>query len=76
LPSTAIWPTEEWLYIYGSGDYRKSNVCLARLRPHQFEDRSKLEYFTGAAADGQPRWSPKEADAARSSTSRKSASSR
>jgi hypothetical protein len=61
--NVSFWPTEDWLYIYGSGDYRKSNVCLARVKPSHVEDRSKLEYFGGIGANGQPRWSPREADA-------------
>lgn len=62
--NVSFWPTEEWLYIYGSGEYRKSNVCLARVRPHQFEDRTRLEYFAGAGPGGEPRWLPREEDAA------------
>jgi uncharacterized protein DUF4185 len=61
--NVAFWPTAEWLYLYGSGEYRKSNVCLARVRPHHFEDRSKLEYFQGPGGEGRPRWSPREEDA-------------
>ena len=55
---------EGWLYLYGSGDYRKSSVCLARVKPADLSDRTHLEYFSGTAADGQPRWSAREADAA------------
>jgi hypothetical protein len=55
---------EGWLYIYGSGDYRKSSVCLARVKPADIGDRSKLRYFSGPDADGKPQWTPKEADAA------------
>jgi Domain of unknown function (DUF4185) len=61
--NVSFWPAEDWLYIYGSGDYRKSNVFLSRIKPDHVQDRSKLEYFTGLAA-GEPRWSAKEADAA------------
>jgi hypothetical protein len=61
--NVAFWHTDDWLYIYGSGEYRKSNVFLARIKPEQFQDRSKLEYFTGTAT-GESRWSAKEADAA------------
>jgi hypothetical protein len=52
-----------WLYLYGSGDYRKSSVCLARVKPSDLSDRARLEYFSGAATDGQLRWSAREADA-------------
>jgi hypothetical protein len=52
-----------WLYVYGSGEYRKSNVCLARVKPRDIGDRSRIEYYGGAGPDGTPRWVPKEADA-------------
>lgn len=61
--NVAFWLTNDWLYIYGSGEYRKSNVCLARVKPAEIEDRSKLEYFGGTDLRGHPRWSVKEADA-------------
>jgi len=51
-----------WLYLFGSGDYRKSSVCLARVKPSELSDRMHIEYFSGAS-DGQPRWSAREADA-------------
>lgn len=52
-----------WLYIFGSGEYRKSTVCLARVKPKEIADRSRLEYFAGVGPKGQPRWSAREADA-------------
>ena len=52
-----------WLYLYGSGDYRKSSVCLARVKPSELGVRSSLEYFSGSTPDGQAGWSPREADA-------------
>jgi hypothetical protein len=52
---------DDWLYLYGSGDYRKSSVCLARVKPTEIGNRSKLEYFGGT--EKEPRWSSKEADA-------------
>src|SRR5262249_20989785 len=48
--NVSFWLAEDWLYIYGSGDYRKSNVFLARVKPEHFQDRSKLEYLAGMAA--------------------------
>ena len=56
-------PAGDWLYIYGSGEYRKSNVFLARAKPAHLKERSGLEYFAGTGPEGQPRWSPKEAEA-------------
>lgn len=61
--NVSILPADGWLYIYGSGEYRRSSVCLARARPDDLADRSKLQYWAGAGADGQARWSRKEADA-------------
>ena len=59
--NVSFWLSDDWLYIYGSGEYRKSDVYLARVKPAQIEDKSKMEYFAGIK--GQPRWSAKEADA-------------
>jgi hypothetical protein len=61
--NVSLWLTDGWLYIYGSGEYRKSSVCLARVKPADIGDRSKLGYYSGTGANGQPRWSSKEADA-------------
>jgi hypothetical protein len=61
--NASFWQTDNWLYIYGSGDYRKSSVCLARVKPADIGERSKLRYFVGVGEDGRPRWSSKEAEA-------------
>jgi hypothetical protein len=61
--NVSFWLADDWLYIYGSGDYRKSSVCLARVKPKEIGDRSKLEYFGGSDPKKEPRWSSKEADA-------------
>lgn len=61
--NVSFWSTDGWVYIYGSGDYRKSSVYLARVRPADIGDRAKLRYFGGTGEDGQPRWVPKEAEA-------------
>ncbi len=61
--NVAFWPAGEWLYVYGSGEYRKSSVCLARVRPADLGDRSRIEYFAGTGPKGALRWSGKEADA-------------
>jgi hypothetical protein len=61
--NVSFWLADGWLYIYGSGQYRKSSICLARVKPADIGDRSKVRYFAGAGADGQPKWLPKEADA-------------
>jgi hypothetical protein len=61
--NVSMWFADGWLYIYGSGEYRKSSVCLARVRPNDVADRSKLTYFAGVDAASRPRWSAHEADA-------------
>lgn len=61
--NVSFWLADGWLYIYGSGEYRKSSVYLARVQPADVEDKSKLQYFSGAGPDQQPRWSSQEADA-------------
>ncbi|HEV2972569.1 MAG TPA: DUF4185 domain-containing protein [Pirellulales bacterium] len=52
-----------WLFIFGSGDYRKSTVCLARVRPNEIAQRTKLEFFGGIEPSREPKWSPREANA-------------
>jgi hypothetical protein len=61
--NVSLWAGGGWLYIYGSGDYRKSSVCLARVKPADIVHRAKLRYFAGYGPKGQPSWSPREADA-------------
>jgi hypothetical protein len=62
--NVSFWSADGWLYIYGSGDYRKSSVYLARVKPEDVEDRTKLQYFVGMDPGQQLRWSPRETDAA------------
>jgi Domain of unknown function (DUF4185) len=61
--NVSFWLADGWLYLYGSGEYRKSNVYLARVRPADLHDRSRLEYFTGVGRKGHPSWLAREADA-------------
>ncbi|MBA3714236.1 MAG: DUF4185 domain-containing protein [Pyrinomonadaceae bacterium] len=61
--NVSICLADGWLYIYGSGEYRESSVCLARVRPGDLGDRSKLRYFAGTGPDGQARWAEREANA-------------
>jgi hypothetical protein len=61
--NVSFWMADDWVYIYGSGDYRKSSVCLARVKPKEIGDQCKLEYFDGTDPKKEPRWSPKESDA-------------
>lgn len=52
-----------FVFIWGTGAYRKSNPCLARVPAKLIEDRSALRYFAGVEPDGRSRWSESEADA-------------
>ncbi len=62
--NVSFWLADDgWLYLYGSGKYRKSNVYLARVKPADLADRSKLEYFSGNGPADVPRWALKEAEA-------------
>jgi hypothetical protein len=61
--NVSFWSANGWLYIYGSGAYRKSSVCLARVKPSQIGDRAALRYFTGMGEKGRPQWSTREEDA-------------
>ncbi|NBO94088.1 MAG: DUF4185 domain-containing protein, partial [Planctomycetia bacterium] len=44
-----------WVYIFGSGKYRASSVCLARVKSADLGTKSKLEYFN---KDRAPNWFP------------------
>ncbi|HSQ58262.1 MAG TPA: DUF4185 domain-containing protein [Gemmata sp.] len=55
--------SDVWVYIFGSGEYRKSSVYLARTRPGTLREKSTLRYFSGRDVQGEPIWSVKESDA-------------
>jgi len=61
--NVSFWVAGNWLYVYGSGEYRKSSICLARVKLADLGNRSRLSYFSGMGKDGQPHWSAKEAAA-------------
>jgi hypothetical protein len=53
------------LVLFGSGEYRRSNVYLAVVSLSQIEDVSALRYFAGTdPSSSAPRWSDRESDAA------------
>lgn len=62
--NVSFWESGGWLYIYGSGPYRKSSVFLARIKPAELANRSQMRYFGGVGADGKPQWSARESEAA------------
>jgi hypothetical protein len=49
--------------LFGSGEYRKSDVYLARTPLSAIEDSSQLEYFAGAAGGCGSTWSPDQSSA-------------
>jgi hypothetical protein len=51
------------LVIFGSGDYRRSNVRVAFQPAEQIESRASIRYFAGVDRAGQPTWSAREEDA-------------
>lgn len=53
----------DWLYIFGSGAYRRSSVYLARIKSTELANRAQLSYFDGIGPNKQPRWSPRETEA-------------
>ncbi|MCX7009419.1 MAG: DUF4185 domain-containing protein, partial [Kiritimatiellaeota bacterium] len=57
------FPPGTFVYMWGSGAYRKSNPYLARIPAARIEDRTTLRYYAGLEADGRARWSAKETDA-------------
>lgn len=61
--NVSFWKSGEWLYLFGSGLYRRSSVCLARIGLTEAADRAALRYFRGVGPDGQPQWSPAEQEA-------------
>jgi Domain of unknown function (DUF4185) len=52
----------EYVYIWGSGEFRKSDVYLARVRTNLLAERTAWEYFRGWGALG-PLYGPNEAQA-------------
>jgi hypothetical protein len=51
------------LLIFGSGDYRKSNLYLSFISKNSLEDKSQLKYFSGLDSKGNPKWSSSESEA-------------
>ena len=53
----------DWIYLFGSGDYRESSVHLARVEPGRIADREALRFYAGSDEMGRPRWVEAEAEA-------------
>jgi hypothetical protein len=52
-----------WLYIFGSGAYRRSSVYLARIKPNKISQLSQMQYCSGVDVKQKPQWSAREQDA-------------
>lgn len=61
--NVSFWSSGGWLYLFGSGPYRKSDVYLARTRPGDLAERFRLLYFHGFDRKGLPQWSAHEPEA-------------
>ena len=61
--NVAFLERDGWVYLFGSGDYRKSSVHLARVEPDRIAEPGGLRYFAGKDEAGEPRWVESEADA-------------
>jgi hypothetical protein len=53
-----------FILFWGTGAYRASGVYLSVLPIRSFEKAEGTRYFAGLGADGAPRWSDRESDAA------------
>lgn len=52
------------VFVWGTGEYRKSRVYLAVAAADQLDQPGSLHYWVGLGGDGLPQWSSEEADAA------------
>ena len=53
--NVSLWRDGDWVYLFGSGEYRKSSVSLARTRVSNIGDKNKWQYW-----NGENRWSAQE----------------
>ena len=67
IVDAAAWPglpeaTGQGLLLWGSGEYRESNVVLAFQPLDRIEEPASLRFYTGLT-DGAPTWSSQESEA-------------
>ncbi len=62
--NVSLWQKDGWIYLFGSGEYRKSNVYLARTRAKNIAIASAWSYWSGKDRAGNARWSARESEAA------------
>lgn len=56
-------PGEPFVFVWGTGPYRRSDAYLSIVPAAQFENGKGTRYFAGLDAGNAPIWSEKEADA-------------
>ncbi len=56
-------PGGPFIFVWGTGAYRKSDAYLSMVPGSQFESGKGTRYFAGLDASGAPIWSQKESDA-------------
>ncbi|MGO9338591.1 MAG: DUF4185 domain-containing protein [Terracidiphilus sp.] len=62
-PIAGLPPGGPFVFIWGTGPYRKSDEYLSIVPAAQFESGKGTRYFAGLDARGAPNWSEKESDA-------------
>ena len=62
IPGLSDEGATDWVLLFGTDDYRSSDLYLAAMRQQDIEQPGSLHYFAGLE-DGLPTWSDTEADA-------------
>lgn len=62
-PIAGMPPGGPFVLMWGSGQYRKSDVYLAVVPAAHFEDGKDTRYLSGLSPTGTPSWSERESDA-------------
>ncbi len=62
-PIAGLPPGGPYIFIWGTGTYRKSDAYLSIVPAAQFESGKGTRYFAGLDAAGAPVWSESESDA-------------
>lgn len=63
-PPVGLPPGGPFIFVWGTGSYRKSDAYLAIVPAAQFQTGQGTRYFAGLDAAGAPAWSQNESDAA------------
>jgi len=62
-PIAGLPPGGPFVFVWGTGTYRKSNAYLSIVPAAQFESGNGTRYFAGLDAGSVPNWSENESDA-------------